>query len=90
MNQPNDPSAWISRSGSFAIERLGSDPAPRLSMYLRRTRPPGGWIPFHLGSEAADQLANIVKQLVDDKWGELIAPVADRGSTIHSNSQLFE
>jgi len=82
--------SWIHRRGTFAIERLGLDPAPRLSMYSRRTRPPGGWIPSHLGSGAADLFSDIVKQLVDGKWGELIAPDADGGSTIHSRPDLFE
>ena len=79
-------SSWIGRSGSFAIERPGSDSAPRLSMFLRRTRPPGGWIPFYLGPEEADRFADIVKELVDGKWGELIAPVADGRfrTTVHS------
>ena len=63
---------WQARSGGLVLQRVGSPGTEqRLTMLLRRTRPPGGYFPVHLGADASGLFSEVIADLAALRYGPL-------------------
>lgn len=63
---------WQARRGGLVLQRVGSPGTEqRLTMLFRRTRPPGGYFPVHLGADASGFFSEVIADLAALRYGPL-------------------